>query len=375
MQNIDTLTVLEKLVAFDTTSHKSNLAIIDHIETFLTQYGICSWRVPSSCGQKSSLYATIGPNVPGGVVLSGHTDVVPANGDDWSSDPFALEIREGKAFGRGTTDMKGFLAVCLAAVPKMCAAPLARPIHLAFSYDEEPGCIAAPEMIARMRDNLPEVAMVIVGEPTGMKIANMHKGVLILTVTVTGSESHSSRPDIGVSAVEVAAGMITELYRIEDIARDVKTRPTLNVGQVNGGTANNIIAGSCTFSIGLRYLKDDDLEVCRAEILRILSVSDERLRSIDPKLGVVWDSYFIPSLDPEKNTTAESRLKHLLSVNEAITVPFATEAGQFQEAGWSTVVMGPGHIDQAHTVDEFIEASQLEMAMDAIDAVIAHQCR
>ncbi|MHA7777865.1 acetylornithine deacetylase [Roseibium sp. M-1] len=373
MQRIDTLTILETLVAFDTTSHKSNLAMIDHIETFLMEYGVSSRRVPSSCGRKSSLYATIGPATPGGVVLSGHTDVVPASAGDWSSDPFALEIRDGKAFGRGTTDMKGFLAVCLAAVPKMCAAPLARPIHLAFSYDEEPGCIAAPEMIARMRGDLPEVAMVIVGEPTGMKIANMHKGVLILTVTVTGSESHSSRPDIGVSAIEAAARMITELYRIEDVKRDVKTRPTLNVGQVNGGTANNIIAGSCTFSIGLRYLKDDDLEACRAEILRILKVSDERLKSVDPKLGVVWDSYFIPSLDPEKNTTAETRLKHLLGVNEAITVPFATEAGQFQEAGWSTVVLGPGHIDQAHTVDEFIEASQLDMAMDAIDAVIAQQ--
>lgn len=373
MQKTDTLAVLDKLIAFDTTSHKSNLAMIDHVETFLEQYGIRSRRVPSPCGQKSSLYATIGPNTSGGVVLSGHTDVVPANAEDWSTDPFSLEVRDGRAFGRGTTDMKGFLAVCLAAVPKMCAAGLVRPIHLAFSYDEEPGCLAAPDMIAKMQVELPEISMVIVGEPTGMKIANMHKGVFILNVAVTGTESHSSRPDIGISAIETAAGIINDLYKIEDQLRDVATRPTLNVGQVNGGTANNIIAGSCTFSIGLRYLKQSDLETCRAEILNILTTADERLKSSDPRLGVTWSSYFIPSLDSEKDPTAETRLKHLLGINEAITVPFATEAGQFQAVGWSTVVLGPGHIDQAHTVDEFIEISQLDMAMAVIEAVIAQQ--
>ncbi|RLQ89364.1 acetylornithine deacetylase [Notoacmeibacter ruber] len=362
-------------MAFDTTSHKSNLPLIEYVETFLKQHGIPSHRVSSACGQKSSLYATIGPEAPGGVVLSGHTDVVPASPDDWSSDPFRLRIQDGKAFGRGTTDMKGFLAVCLAAVPKMCAAPLCRPVHLAFSFDEEPGCLAAPEMIAEMHKTLPDVLMVIVGEPSGMKIANAHKGVLILTVTVTGIESHSSRPDIGVSAIETASKMIAELYDIEDLAGDVKTRPTLNVGLVDGGTANNIIAGSCTFTIGLRYLRDEDLRAVETRMLSILEAADAKLKSVDAKLGVSWSSYFIPSLDPEKDTSAETRLKHLLGVNQSITVPFATEAGQFQEVGWSTVVLGPGHIDQAHTVDEFIEVSQLESAMEAIETIIAHQCR
>ena len=373
MLNIDTLTVLEKLVSFDTTSHKSNLPLIEYIETYLTELGIEAHRVPSACGEKSSLFATVGPNVDGGVILSGHTDVVPSAADDWTSDPFTLDVRDGRAYGRGTTDMKGFLAVCLAAVPKMCAANLTKPIHLAFSYDEEPGCLAAPEMIEAMHRQIPQVDMVIVGEPTGMKIANAHKGVLILTVTVTGTEAHSSRPDIGVSAIEAAAMMIAELYKIEDSARDVQTRPTLNVGQINGGTANNIIAGSCTFSIGLRYLKDAELQSHRAQILDILTSMDERLKRSHPKLGVHWETHFIPSLDPEKDRAAEERLKNLFGANHAITVPFATEAGQFQQVGWSTVVIGPGHIDQAHTVDEFIEIAELDKAMKAIELVIAQQ--
>ncbi|WP_081780625.1 acetylornithine deacetylase [Sulfitobacter sp. 20_GPM-1509m] len=373
MQSTDTLDVLEKLVSLDTTSHKSNLDLVAYIETYLKEFGIDSRRVPSACGEKASLFATVGPNIAGGVVLSGHTDVVPSAADEWLSDPFTLDVREGRAYGRGTTDMKGFLAVCLAAVPKMCAANLTKPIHLAFSYDEEPGCIAAPEMIADMHSVLPDVDMVIVGEPTGMKIANMHKGVLLLTVTVTGLEAHSSRPDIGVSAIEAAAGMIADLYKIEDPSLDVQTRPTLNVGQVNGGTANNIIAGTCTFSIGLRYLKEGELETHRTQILDILNATDARLKRINPKLGVRWDTHFIPSLDPEKDTSAEVRLKNLVGANQAITVPFATEAGQFQQVGWSTVVMGPGHIDQAHTVDEFIDIEQLDKAMDAIELVIAQQ--
>lgn len=375
MQSVEPIALLEKLVAFDTTSHKSNLAMVEFIETFLLDHGIKSRRVLSACGEKSALYASVGPAVSGGVVLSGHTDVVPAAAEGWTADPFRLQIRGERAFGRGTADMKGFLAVCLASLPKMCAAPLKRPIHLAFSYDEEPGCVAAPEMIADMHDVLPDVAMVIVGEPTGMKIANAHKGVLVLTVTVTGSESHSSRPDIGVSAIEVAAEMITKLYSIEDQTLEVETRPTLNIGMVSGGTANNIIAGSCTFTVGLRYLKQHDLTACRTEILHILSTADEELKRAKPSLGVSWVTHFIPSLDPERDTSAEVRLKHLLGVNEAISVPFATEAGQFQEVGWSTVVMGPGHIDQAHTVDEFIDIEQLHKAMDAVEAVIAEQCR
>lgn len=362
--------ILTDLVAFDTTSRGSNLALIEYVEAMLARRGIASRRVPNAEGNKSNLMATIGPNIEGGVVLSGHTDVVPVDGQPWSTDPWKLTLKNGKLYGRGSSDMKGFLALCLATLPEFTEAPLAKPVHLAFSYDEEVGCLGAPDMIEEIARSVPAPACVLVGEPTEMQAISGHKGIASYIVTVTGREAHSSLTHLGVSANMHAIGLMHYLVQLsERLAREadpaspfIPKGASLTIGQVNGGTAVNILARECKFIFDLRtephMVPNEILAGFFSECARV----DALIKEKAPEGGVVVENRSLtPSFAPEENGVAEAMARGLAGDNGPLRVaPYAAEAGQFQRAGFSTVICGPGSIDQAHQPDEFIEVSQIE---------------
>jgi acetylornithine deacetylase len=362
--------ILERLVAFDTTSHLSNLALIEWVERYLDSFGIEARRIASADGAKANLLASIGPAVEGGVVLSGHTDVVPVAGQAWTSDPFELTERGGRLFGRGSCDMKGFIALALAAVPDLIAAGLARPAHLAFSYDEEIGCFGAPAMIAVIGRELPRPALVVVGEPTSMEVVSGHKGIGFWRVTVSGREAHSSRTDLGVSAVMAAARLMGELAevaarltRAADPASPFLPKwPTLTIGTVQGGTAGNILARECVFAFDLRGLPGDDARAELAGFFELARRLDAEIKARAPEGGVAVEQLAdVPSLRAEPDGAAEVFVRGLAGDNgPARFASFASEAGQFQNAGLPAVLCGPGSIDQAHQPDEYVDVSQME---------------
>jgi acetylornithine deacetylase len=361
---------LARLVAFDTTSRGSNLDLIAYCEAVLAGHGVASQRIANAAGSKANLLASIGPAVEGGVVLSGHTDVVPVDGQPWTSDPFTLTPRDGRLYGRGTCDMKGFLALALAAVPDLVAAPLKRPAHLAFSYDEEIGCLGAPDLIAEIVARTPRPATVIVGEPTDMVAVNGHKGIASYRVTVTGHEAHSSQTHLGASANMAAIGLLHNLTQLsERLQREADPASpftpkgaTLTVGLINGGTAVNILARECVFLFDLRTPPGLDPESLLGEFHAQVAATDAALKDRFPEAGARIELRAItPALAPEPGGAAEAFARRLAGDNgPARAVPYAAEAGQFQEAGYSTVICGPGSIDQAHQPDEFVEVSQME---------------
>src|SRR6266852_2984705 len=292
------LEILERLVAFDTVSARSNLELIDWVEAYLDRFGIATTRSSVFAG-KANLFATIGPSERGGVILSGHTDVVPVAGQEWHSDPFRLTERAGeeggRLYGRGSADMKGFIALVLALVPEMVRRPLAVPLHLAFTHDEETGCFGAPALIAALPTGMARPMLAIVGEPTSMQIANAQKGCSFFRTRIIGRAGHSSAPDRGVNAISAAAEIIAEIGRLHAEARG-RARPesgfdpphtTLSVGTIAGGSAVNIIARDCAFDWDLRTLPDDDALALRARIDRFIS-SDllPRMRAVYPKAAV-----------------------------------------------------------------------------------------
>jgi acetylornithine deacetylase len=363
-----TLDILERLVAFDTTSRNSNLALIEWVEAFLSQRGIVSVRAPSPDGTKANLYAVIGPAVEGGVVLSGHTDVVPVDGQPWTSDPWVLTQREDKLFGRGTADMKAFLALMLAHADAMHAAPLKRPIIFALSYDEEVGCLGAPRLIQAMQA-VPTPSAVIVGEPTSMRVLSGHKGISTFVVIVEGREAHSSQVQQGVSAVMEALPL---LQLVADMAREAEAKAdastpftppqaTMTVGMVEGGTAVNILARRCSFCWDLRCPPGDDPEVYARRFLAAAEAADTRIKARAPEGGVhVVRRSATPALHIERESAAEELARALTGDNGLEAAAFAAEGGLFQRAGWPTVICGPGSIAQAHQPDEWIEIAQLE---------------
>jgi acetylornithine deacetylase len=304
------------------------------------------------------------------VVLSGHTDVVPVDGQPWTSDPFTLTPRGDKLFGRGTCDMKGFLALALAAAPELAAAPLKRPVHLAFSYDEEVGCLGAPDLIAEIVARVPAVSAVIVGEPTGMEAISGHKGISTFRVIVTGHEAHSSQTHLGASANMVAIGLMAKLAALsERLAREADPASlftpkgaTLTVGQINGGTAVNILARECVFVFDLRTPPGLKPREILADFFAEAEAADAALKARFPETGVKVETRSVtPAFAPEKDGAAEAFARRLAGDNGPPRVaPYAAEAGQFQEAGYSTVICGPGYIDQAHQPDEFVEISQMQ---------------
>ena len=374
--------ILEKLVSFPTVSRDSNLPLIDWVEEYLESHGVTAHRVWNEDRTKASLYAHIGPEVEGGVVLSGHSDVVPVDGQSWSSDPWTVTERDGRLYGRGTCDMKGFVALALAAVPLALAADLKRPLQLALSYDEELGCTGAPPMIAEMARSLPRAAAVIVGEPSRFSVVTGHKGGTGLKVHVQGFEVHSSLIHTGVSAIMAAAPLIDFANRM-NAANAARPPPalaqlfdppwtTLHVGMIQGGTAHNITAADCRFSCEIRVVPGEDIEDWVAAFEGQVAQTVAAMQAIRPETGITLDRFFaVPPLRPETDGAAEALARRLTGDNGLHVVSYGTEAGQFQAEGYSAVVCGPGDIAQAHQPDEYLELSEFDAGWSFMQRLVA----
>ncbi len=360
--------MLRRLVSFDTTSVLSNMALIDFVRDYLRGHGIASTLMPNEDNSKANLYATIGPKVAGGVVLAGHSDVVPVKGQPWDSDPFTLVEKNGRLYGRGTADMKCFPSVALALVPEFLQRDLKVPIHIALTYDEEIGCLSAWSLADQMREQLPQPHALIVGEPTMMRVVHSHKATNSFFTEFTGHEAHSSLVESGVSAVHYAGELIYFLNRLQDEFR-ARAKPsdfnpgygTINVGIVQGGTAGNILARQCLVQWEYRALPSDDAmeafnrvqEYCDTVLLpRMRRYAPDAMIQTRPRAGV-------PPLLPEQHNPADALCRHLTGANSSDSVAYAAEAGIFQKAGFHTVICGPGDIAQAHQPNEFIETSQV----------------
>jgi acetylornithine deacetylase len=379
------LEILSALVAFDTTSRNSNLAIVDWIERYLDRLGFASERTYDASGEKANLYATIGPADVPGYILSGHTDVVPVDGQDWTSDPFSLRVADGRAYGRGACDMKGFLAVCLAAAETMQAGGLARPIHLAFSYDEEVGCIGA-RGIAEMLARRPVKPLgCFVGEPTEMGVVIGHKSKRSVRVKVRGFTCHSSLAPQGVNAAEFAALLVAHIRCLADrLAAEGARDPmydvpfsTPHVGILRGGTALNIVPDEAEIVFEVRSIGADDPDALVQEIMRYAREALEpRMKEIEPNTGFDFDIVAgFPGLDTAPDAKVITLAKSLARANGHSKVAFGTEAGLFQHiAGVPSVVIGPGAIDQAHKADEWIALSELEKCAAFVGRLV-ERCR
>ena len=374
--------ILDKLVSFPTVSRDTNLPLIDWVEDYLESHGVTAHRVWNEDRTKASLYAHIGPKVEGGVVLSGHSDVVPVDGQVWSSDPWTVTERDGRLYGRGTCDMKGFVALALAAVPLALAADLKRPLQLALSYDEELGCTGAPPMIAEMARSLPRAAAVIVGEPSRFSVVTGHKGGTGFKVHVKGYEVHSSLIHTGVSAIMAAAPLIDFANRV-NIANAAKPPAalaqmfdppwtTLHVGMIQGGTAHNITAADCRFSCEIRVVPGEDIEDWVAAFEGQVAQAVAAMQTIRPETGITVARFFsVPPLRPETDGAAEALARRLTGDNGLHVVSYGTEAGQFQAEGYSAVVCGPGDIAQAHQPDEFLEISEFDAGWSFMQRLVA----
>ncbi len=368
----EAIALLERLVAFDTESDKTNLPLIDFVKAWLGERGIEVLRAPNPTGDKAALLATVGPKIDGGVVLSGHTDVVPVVGQKWTSDPFALRNDGTRLYARGACDMKGFDAIALAMAPYFSRANLRRPVHILLSYDEETTCLGSLDFIARFGKDLPRPAAVIVGEPTMMEVVDAHKSIATFRTVVTGFEAHSSKPALGANAVQTACEIVAEIGRIADSYEAAPGNPrfdpsysTLHVGTIKGGTARNILARECAFHWEFRGLPGD----YAAETLRrvqdyVDKVALPRLTRHVKGPGVeTIVEIDIPGLTAEPGSEAESLALRLSRSNQTGAVSFATESGRFQTAGLPTVVCGPGSIEQAHKPDEFLSLAQLDAGL------------
>ncbi len=368
----NSIEMIERLVGFDTTSRNSNMGLIDFVRNYLADLGIESQLVPDETGLKANLYATCGPDDRPGVVLSGHTDCVPVDGQDWQSDPFKVVKRDDRLYGRGTSDMKSFIAVALAAVPQMLGRKLVTPIHFALSYDEEVGCLGAKRLIAQLEKIPIKPKACIVGEPTDMQVVTGHKGKLSVRCHVYGLECHSALAPEGVNAVEIAAELVALLRRMarrmqEEGPFDHAFNPpftTVHTGLIQGGTALNIVPKDCTFEAEIRNLPQHDAEPLLAE----LKTYAERellpeMRRVSKQAGISWESLpNYPGLIGDDETDLVHFAQALSGSEGAGRVSFGTEAGLFQRASVPAVVCGPGSIDQAHKPNEFINLKQIERA-------------
>ena len=361
--------MLKRLVAFDTTSRNSNLALIDWVRDYLADLGVESQTVYSEDGAKANLYATIGPDDKPGIMLSGHTDVVPVDGQDWDTDPFEIVEKDGRLYGRGTCDMKGFGAVVLALAPEFKRRNLKTPIHLAFSYDEEVGCIGVRRLIDEVQRMDVRPAACIVGEPTEMKVIRAHKGKSSFVCEVRGFECHSSLAHTGVNAVEYGAAVVARLREMARARREngpfddgyLPPYTTIHTGLMNGGTALNIVPKDCSFEFEWRYLPDEDPAAILKEIQTYV---DEELvpemRAIHPDTGItITEMSDIAGFDTPEDADVTTLAKALAQVNDTSKVSFGTEAGLFNNADIPTIICGPGSIDQAHKPNEFVSLDQL----------------
>ncbi|MDQ0395467.1 acetylornithine deacetylase [Labrys monachus] len=376
MTTSTTREILADLVAFDTTSSRSNLPLIRYVRDYLAGFGIEAEIFADDAGDKANLWATIGPPGPGGFILSGHTDCVPVDGQAWTSPPFALTERDGRLYGRGSTDMKGFLASVLAAVPALVAGKLREPVHLAFSYDEEVGCTGVRAMIARLAGRGEKPAACLVGEPTDMRVVVGHKGGRGYDCLVTGSEAHSSLAPRAANAIEYAAELVVFIRRLAaelalgpaDEEYDV-VHSTISTGRIRGGTAVNIVPRTCALTFEFRNLA----EVMPDAIFgRIAAYAEEELvpamRRQAPEASIGFEMlYDYPAHGIDPAHPLVTRIKNAVGHNGHGKVAYGTEAGLFQrDFGVPTVVCGPGSIDVAHKPDESILPSQLDLCDAAL---------
>ncbi|MEZ5668141.1 MAG: acetylornithine deacetylase [Alphaproteobacteria bacterium] len=361
------------LVAFDTVSDRSNLALIDWMRQVLERQGVPTRLFPGAGGDKANLLARFGPDRPGGVVLSGHTDVVPVEGQPWTADPFGLVARDNRLYGRGTADMKSFIGIVLALGPEFLARSLRRPIWLLASYDEEVGCIGVRDALPALKAPEVDPLAIIVGEPTGMRVCNAHKGVHAFRTTVTGLEAHSSRIHRGVNAIVYAARIVDFIAGLAAARQAAADRDngfdppftSLHVGRIRGGTALNIVPRICSFDWEIRNLPSDDPQPLVDRVAAFVA-SDilPAMHAVDPQTGVTTEPLtWIPALRPEPGNAAETLAMHLAGTNRTHVVAYGAEAGLFQENGTPTVICGPGEIAQAHQPDEYIELAQVEACM------------
>lgn len=363
--------ILDRLVAFPTVSRSSNLALVDWLEDYLKSHGLVTGRQWSEDRTKAGLFAHAGPWVPGGVVLSGHSDVVPVDGQAWTSDPWTVTERDGRLYGRGTCDMKGFDALAIWAVVQAQRQGVSRPLQLALSYDEELGLLGAPPLIVAMAGALPKAREVIVGEPSGMKVITGHKGGAGYWVRVKGHEVHSSLLPYGVSAIMEAARLIGWINdRNAEVQAKVPSAlaamfdppfTTLHTGMIEGGTAHNITAADCRFAFEMRVVPGETLEDWETAFRAAAAAQEQAMQRVAPGAGIAVDRFFVaPPLVPEAQGAAEALACRLTGENAVETVPYGTEAGHFQAGGYSVVVCGPGDIAQAHQPDEWLSLAQFQ---------------
>lgn len=362
--------LLDKLVAFQSVSSRTNLDLIDFVQDYLSRHGIGSARIVGADPRKANLWASIGPAVNGGIVLSGHCDVVPTEGQAWQSDPFLLSERGGRLYGRGTCDMKGFLACAIHAITAQDASTLERPIHLCLTHDEETDCSGIKAVVEKMGKSLPRPEVAIVGEPTSMKVVSGHKGVREFEVKVQGKSAHGSMPQNGVNAISLGAHAIAKLDEIglrlaSGPSQDSLFTPphtTLNIGMAHGGTASNIIPDRFSFIGDIRAIPQDDPERLQAEFetwVRQELLPSVRRNALEAAVAidVICD---IPPFHPQIDSAAEKLVRRLTGDTEKRVVAFGSEAGILQKAGVSSVLIGPGSMEQGHTADEYVDVAQLE---------------
>jgi acetylornithine deacetylase len=376
------LDLVKDLIAFDTTSRDSNLALIDYAQAWLEKSGARCRRTSDASGKKANLFATLGPDGDGGFVLSGHTDVVPVDGQDWASDPFAPQVRDGKLFGRGACDMKGFVGVALSLAPEIARAKLKRPIHFALSYDEEVGCIGVTGLLEDLKRRNLKPALAIIGEPTLMKIVGAHKGGAKLVTRCCGREHHSSGPEKGANAVMMAGEFVSLLDSVWDELRadaDARFDPphsTVQATVIHGGTAVNILAREADVTWEYRCLPDRDPQkimdrVAARAAAEILPKYQRRAAeaAFDTTLHARY-----PGLKMDEESPAILLARELTGANQVEAVAYGTEAGHFQNYGIPAVICGPGSIDQAHRPDEFCALSELDACEAFLRKVIVKAC-
>lgn len=368
MKALSPVEMIGRLVSFDTTSRDSNLALIDFARDYLDGFGIASELVFDADRRKANLFATIGPADRPGIMLSGHTDVVPVDGQKWASDPFRAVERDGKLFARGSSDMKSFLAVALASVPQFLAAKLKTPIHLGLTYDEEVGCLGVRPLIAMLKARAVRPRLCIIGEPTMMQPVIAHKGKRSYVCRVHGHEAHSSLTHAGVNAIEAAAEIVAYLKGMARRRRDqgpfdpAFTPPytTIHTGTIAGGTALNIVPRDCHFEFEIRHLPDDDPDTMRAELEAHAATLLPEMRAVSRDAGYEFDEWNVtPALSARPSDEVVQLAQALSGANATGKVAFATEGGLYQEAGIPTVICGPGSIEVAHKADEYVALDQI----------------
>ncbi|NDV00383.1 acetylornithine deacetylase [Pseudoroseicyclus tamaricis] len=382
MKDLTPREILARLIAFPTVSRDSNLELIDFVESYLSACGARTGRVPKPGEPKAGLWAHAGPEVEGAVLLSGHSDVVPVDGQDWTSDPFELVERDGRFYGRGTADMKGFDALAIWAVGQAAQRGVARPLQLALSYDEELGCYGAPPIIEAMAEaGVPRAAAAVIGEPSEMRVITGHKGGCLWDVHVKGHEVHSSLIFDGVSAVTEAARLV---LWADEVCRQNRERPvgplaegfvppctTAHVGRMEGGTAHNITAGHATLGLEIRVVPGDRIEEWQAAFEKERARIEADMQARHPGCRVEAELGFqVPPLKPEEGGAAERLARGLTGDNGTHVVSYGTEAGHFQAAGISSVVCGPGNIEQAHQADEFLTVAQFEAGLGFMERLL-----